>query len=256
MDAEQREIADGRIGHVTFGAFGSGGRRRVDRLSRVTGGFVTVAVDFGKGATKFGNASVQGTNAGIAVGVDLTQAFELSFGGDQLAGKIGGNVEHGLAFLLNVESAVLAGELSELVGSVVEVLLDDLETTFEENALAMSGGSGEAGNESVEFVDIGGGESLGALRATVGNTDGDDAALAIFKDGGAFIQLEAGIGKKLRAINFAQIELLDEVLLSGLAAQDANEERAGTFYAEKIAYTETQVATLRGHSSEHGHRRI
>ena len=69
--------------------------------------------------------------------VDLLQAFQLGFRGNQLTLKAGGSLHHGFAFNLGIEGLVLAGEAAQLQGGSVQFQLDGLKPPFEKNAFAM-----------------------------------------------------------------------------------------------------------------------
>ena len=90
---------------------------------------------------KFPHASVQRTHAGIVIGIDLPEPLELRLRGDHLSGYRSRRVQHRLSLLLDIKRVVLAGELSELVGGIVQVLLGDLEALLEKHSLAVCGRS-------------------------------------------------------------------------------------------------------------------
>ena len=77
------------------------------------------ATKFFKLPAKFPDAGVQRADPGIAVGIDLTEPLKLRLRGDQFTGDHSRRIEHGLAFLLDVECVVLTRKLRKLVrGSV------------------------------------------------------------------------------------------------------------------------------------------
>src|SRR6266576_3794433 len=103
---------------------------------------------------KFPNAGIQRTDARIVFRIDLAEPLKLRLCGDHLAYDCSCGVQHCLSFLLDVESVVLAGELSELVRGIVQVLLRYSEAFLEEHAFAVRRRSRELGNERVQLVDI------------------------------------------------------------------------------------------------------
>ena len=162
---------------------------------------------------EFTNASIQGTDARVAVGINLAEPLELRLRRDHLTRDHSRRVEHRLSFLLDIKCAVLARELSELVGGLVEILLGDLEALFEKHAFAVGGGSRQLRNEQVKFVDVCVRNGRGSLRTAICYADGDDAALSVFRNRCVLIEPHSCIDNKPPAVNFFQIKLLYEAVL-------------------------------------------
>ena len=148
---------------------------------------------------------------------------------DHFACDSAGRLQHGLAFLLNVEGAVLAGKLRELVGGFIQIPFCNFETIFEKHALSVCGRSREPGHQRIQFVDVGVGNGRGALCIVVRDTDGDDAALAIFGNGSVFVELRSRIDEQPFAVDFSQVELLYKALLGCLASQHSDKKCARIF---------------------------
>src|SRR5260370_42256165 len=127
-----------------------------------------------------------------------------------------------------MEGVVLAGELSELVRGIVQVLLRDLEALLEKHAFAVRGRSRELGDERVQLVDIRARQGCGSLRTVIRHVDGDDSALPVFRNRRVFIEFRPCIHHEPLAINSSQIKLLDEAVLGSLAAQYTDKQRART----------------------------
>src|SRR6266851_5159040 len=138
---------------------------------------------------KFRDTSTQRADARVVVGIDLSESLELRLSGDHLACNCSGRVQHGLAFLLDVERVVLAGKLRKLIHGLIEVYLRDLEAFLEKHSFPVRGGRRQIGNERVQLINVGVFESCGALGTVIGNTDGYDTAFAVFRNRCIFVEL-------------------------------------------------------------------
>src|SRR5260370_39023624 len=108
------------------------------------------------------------------MGVDVGKSLGVGFRGDYLARYRARRVQHSLSFLLDIEGVVLAGELSELVRGIVQVLLRDLEALLEKHAFAVRGRSRELENERVQLVDIRARQGCGSIRTVIRHVGADD----------------------------------------------------------------------------------
>src|SRR5271170_2140059 len=170
--------------------------------------------------------ALERADAGIVVAVDLAQAFELGFGCDQFAGHPARSLQRRFAHGLNIDGAVLARELRQLVGRVVEILFGDFEALLEKHTLAMRGRDRELSDERIQLVNVGLGQIRRTLWTMIRYADADDAALAIFRDDGALVEDGARILFQALAIHLLQIELLDQPYLGRIAAQNFHKQRA------------------------------
>ena len=140
LRSEQRQTPDGGIGQAAGLSW--------HRISRLAGGCCSDVrtlclrtTEFFKLPAKFRDPSLQRADARVVVGIDLSEPLELRLRGDHLACDGSRGVQHRLTFLLDIKCVVLAGELCELVGGIVQVLFDNLEALLKKRALAVRGRS-------------------------------------------------------------------------------------------------------------------
>src|SRR5258708_31146933 len=107
--SQQRQTLNGGIRQATTGLISGW----IVSLTRGSAGAVHCislrAAELLELLAKFGNAGVQRTDAGVIVGIDLAQSFQLRLNPYHFACDCSRGIQHGFAFLLNVERVVLAG---------------------------------------------------------------------------------------------------------------------------------------------------
>src|SRR4029077_5236719 len=107
LRAQKRQAPDRGIGQATGLS-----RRRISGLARERPAAIRArylrAAELCELLAKLPDASVQRAHARVVVGIDLAESLELRLRRNHLAGDGASGIQHGLAFLLNVERIVLA----------------------------------------------------------------------------------------------------------------------------------------------------
>src|SRR6266550_1129204 len=111
------------------------------RRRRPVAAVLLFSTEFLELLAKRGDASFERPDSRVIVGVDLAEARELRLRSDHFARDGASRIQHSFAFLLDVESVVLAGKLRKLIHGCIEISLCKLEPVLEEHAFAMRRGS-------------------------------------------------------------------------------------------------------------------
>ena len=121
---------------------------------------------------------------------------------------------------------VVEGAEAALRG-ILEILLNGVQTIFNEDALAARGRCAGLRDQLIELVEIALGEVAGALGIGVLNFDGDDAALLVVADLGQACEVLGCVDAVALAVDVLQVETIDEMSAHRSASQQIDEERRG-----------------------------
>src|ERR1700719_2711544 len=129
---------------------------------------------------QFAHTCLHGANAHIVVRENLAKSLQFRPGSDQLPLQQRRRFHHRFALLLDIDRAILAGELAELLFRGFQLLLHLGKSLLKENTFAVSGRRVELRDHVIQLRDIFLGHRAGPLWVAVGHLNREDAALPVY----------------------------------------------------------------------------